>query len=186
MTKQWHHPIMDCIAPYLTCIGNGITYGCFILVVVLLRSNCRKIIIAGGSFGFMAAVIALLKYIFFAHMVRPIVLVPLDAKLHFVNGVELLTDLSFPSGHAATIFTLVSVIQLLFINKKKIYSLILLWLALAVAYSRIYLFQHFYTDVYVGSLIGTVSAVVVYIVLIDFNGPYWLDHSIDFLLRKKI
>ena len=34
--------------------------------------------------------------------------------------------------------------------------------ALSVAYSRIYLMQHFLSDVVAGSFIGTVSAVIVY------------------------
>ncbi|TSJ80771.1 phosphatase PAP2 family protein [Cardinium endosymbiont of Dermatophagoides farinae] len=130
----------------------------------------------------MSIVVQLLKRVFFSCMLRPIALLPIDASLYLVDGVRLLRDLSFPSGHAATIFVLISVVQLLSRSKKKSYTVILLGLALMVAYSRIYLCQHFYIDVYAGAWIGIISALVVYSCSLYFRGPDWLDHSIYFLL----
>lgn len=182
LLKQGHHPVADCIAPYLTWLGDGVTYICLLWMVALLRASCRKIIIMGGSFICMSIVVQLLKRVFFMHKLRPIALLPVGESLHLVDGVPLLRDLSFPSGHSATIFLLISVIQLLSKSKNKIYSVILLGLALMVAYSRIYLCQHFYTDVYIGAWIGTIAAVVVYIVATHLNGPDWLDRSIYGLL----
>ena len=181
--KQWHHPVADCIAPYLTWLGDGVVYLSLLTMVALLRASCRRIIIMGGSFVFMSIVVQLLKRVFFTHMLRPIALLPLDPSIHLIDGMPLLRDLSFPSGHSATIFVLVSVIQLL--SKNKIYGVLLLGLALMIAYSRIYLCQHFYIDVYVGAWIGTISAVVVYIGATHWNGPGWLDRSIYFLLYKN-
>ncbi|WP_250237922.1 phosphatase PAP2 family protein [Cardinium endosymbiont of Oedothorax gibbosus] len=174
--------MVDCIAPYLTWLGDGVTYICLLWMVALLCASCRKIIIMGGSFVCMSIVVQLLKRAFFMHRLRPIALLPVGESLHLVEGVPLLRDLSFPSGHSATIFLLISVIQLLSESKNKIYSVILLGLALTVAYSRMYLCQHFYTDVYVGAWIGTVAAVIVYIALAHLNGPDWLDRSIYCLI----
>ncbi|MGI2257130.1 phosphatase PAP2 family protein [Candidatus Cardinium hertigii] len=182
LLKQWHHPIVDCIAPYFTWLGDGITYLSLLCIVTLLHTTCRKTIVIGGSFVMMTMVVQLLKRVFFRDQLRPIALLPLDASLHLVDGVSLPTDFSFPSGHAATIFALISVLQLLSSSKKKIYSLILLGIALMVVYSRIYLCQHFYIDVYVGAWIGTIAAVIAYICVMDYNGPSWLDRSIYFLL----
>ncbi|WP_184891133.1 phosphatase PAP2 family protein [Candidatus Cardinium hertigii] len=184
LANQWHHPIADYIAPYLTWAGDGLTYGCFILISAVLRTSCRKILIMGSSFVCMSLVVQLLKHLVFAHMVRPIAAVPLDANLHLVNGVKVLTHLSFPSGHSASIFTLVSVIQLLSKSKKEIYSLMLVLLALMIAYSRMYLCQHFYTDIYVGALIGTLSTIVVYLVCMHFKGPHWFNRSVYFFIVK--
>ncbi|WP_339044641.1 phosphatase PAP2 family protein [Cardinium endosymbiont of Tipula unca] len=186
MVKQWHHPIADVIAPYLTWLGDGLTYGFFVSMITLLGISCRKIMITIGSFGCMSIVVQLLKRFFFIHDLRPILLVPTDANLHIVDGVELLTTLSFPSGHSGTIFALVSVIQLLVKKRKKIYSIALLLLALAVAYSRMYLCQHFYTDVYVGGLIGTVASIVVYLFCIHFHSVHWLDRSAFFFIMQHV
>lgn len=182
LLKQCHHPMVDYMAPYFTWLGDGVTYVCLLWIVALLRASCRKLIIIGGSFGFMSIVVQLLKRVFFTHRLRPVALLPVDEPLHLVDGVALPIDCSFPSGHTATIFALIVVIQLLSRSKKKVYSVSLLGLALTVAYSRIYLCQHFYTDVYVGAWIGTIAAVVVYICSMYCNGPDWLDRSIYFLL----
>ncbi|TDG95284.1 phosphatase PAP2 family protein [Cardinium endosymbiont of Culicoides punctatus] len=184
--KQWHHPIVDCIAPYLTWLGDGFTYGLFISVITLFGASCRKIIIAGSSFVCMSIIVQILKRLFFAHYLRPISLVPTDIQLHVVNGVEPLTTLSFPSGHAGTIFTLISVIQLFISNKKKIYSIMLLFLAIAVAYSRIYLFQHFYTDVYVGGIIGITSSTIIYIFFIHFQKINYLDNPVYLFIIRHV
>ncbi|WP_243517628.1 MULTISPECIES: phosphatase PAP2 family protein [unclassified Candidatus Cardinium] len=178
LLKQWHHPVADVIAPYLTWLGDGVTYLLLLTVVALLRASCRKLIIMGGSFLFMSIVVQLFKRLFFRDMLRPIALLPLDDSLHLVDRVSLLRDLSFPSGHAATIFVLISVIQLLSRNKNTIYSIAWLGLALTVAYSRIYLCQHFYIDIYVGAWMGSLSSLIVYLFVVGFNGPNWLDRSI--------
>lgn len=186
MIKQWHHPIADLIAPYLTWLGDGLTYGFLVAIITLFGASCRKIVIATGSFVCMSIVVQLLKRFLFTHSFRPVLLVPVDANLHTVDGVKLLTTLSFPSGHAATIFVLVSVMQLLVQKKKKIYSIALLLLALAVAYSRVYLFQHFYTDVYVGGLIGTVSSIVIYLFFIHCHSVHWLDSTAYFFIMRHV
>lgn len=184
LLKKWHHPLADGVVPFLTWIGHGITYGCFILTLILFHGRCRTILIMGGSFIAMSIIVQFLKRICYAHIVRPLALVPLETtNLHIVENVELLTELSFPSGHAACIFTLISVIQLLSNHKKKIYTLLLLILGLLVSYSRIYLCQHFYTDVYGGALIGTASSFVAYITFTFFYTPPWLKHSAYSLLK---
>ncbi|AXI24334.1 PAP2 superfamily [Cardinium endosymbiont of Sogatella furcifera] len=176
--KQWHHPVVDCMAPYWTWLGDGVMYIVLLWMVALWRVSCRRLLVMGGSFVSMSIVVQLLKRVFYTHMVRPIALLPGDKTLHLVDGVPLSRELSFPSGHSATIFLLITVIQLLSIDKNKIYSVFLLGLALTVAYSRIYLCQHFYMDVYAGAWIGTIAAVVVYIAVMQVNGPKWLDRSI--------
>ena len=230
MIKQWNHPIIDGLAPYITHLGKGSTYlfWVFILVVDLLyymmhrarlclelvphdpirlayaavgivpqRSAAKannksiglpptkseKVLIWGTSFCCMFIVVQLLKRMVFPYVVRPMALLSID-EVHVVDGVKLFTELSFPSGHAGTIFTMLTVIQLLQ-PKKSLFRMI--WLSLMacmVAYSRIYLCHHFYTDVYFGALIGTVSACIGYHLSTCFALAYWLDRSIYFLCIK--
>lgn len=75
----------------------------------------------------------------------------------FIKGVIHTGRSSFPSGHTVTAFVLAAVLTLY--TNNKILQLLLLLLATAVGFSRIYLSQHFLTDVLAGSFIGVTIAV---------------------------
>ena len=92
-----------------------------------------------------------------------------DLVLPLVQGVDMHHSNSFPSGHASTFFMFCtcSVIVLAYLYSRKIKSgkprrcilfdvalVALLVLAAMGAYSRVYLSQHFLSDVCVGSIIG--------------------------------
>ena len=62
---------------------------------------------------------------------------------------------SFPSGHTASAFAMVTVLTSYF-KKRHVWALCLLF-AVAIGYSRIYLAHHFLIDVLVGALIGVLS-----------------------------
>ena len=76
---------------------------------------------------------------------------------HFIDGVSLANNSSFPSGHTATAFALATVLAL--VTKNKAGQLFFLLAAAMVGYSRIYLAQHFLLDVMIGALIGTGSGI---------------------------
>lgn len=63
-------------------------------------------------------------------------------------------DYSFPSGHTAISFTIVSVLY--FFRMKK-YWIITFVLACLIAFSRMYLYVHYPTDVLAGAIVGTFS-----------------------------
>jgi membrane-associated phospholipid phosphatase len=63
---------------------------------------------------------------------------------------------SFPSGHTSTAFTLA--LLLAFLSKKNFWVYFFPLIAFFVGYSRVYLAQHFVTDVFAGMLIGIVSS----------------------------
>ncbi|MFM7587462.1 MAG: phosphatase PAP2 family protein, partial [Bacteroidota bacterium] len=71
---------------------------------------------------------------------------------------------SFPSGHTAAAFAIASLLCLIDPPKPLAqYStgarqLLLLTLAFAVGYTRVYLSQHFFADVLAGSFLGVFSA----------------------------
>lgn len=63
---------------------------------------------------------------------------------------------SFPSGHTSTAFT--TALLLSFIIRKKFAVFFFPIIAFLVGYSRVYLAQHFVTDVVAGSAIGIISS----------------------------
>jgi len=91
--------------------------------------------------------------------------IPLS-KIHTVTGVEVHTYNSFPSGHTATAFSLLFLTVYFFPNKKVFW--IAAFYAIASAYSRVYLGQHFPID-----LAGGIIAAI-----LSFQLSIWLRHKI--------
>ncbi|MCW3127083.1 MAG: rane-associated phospholipid phosphatase [Bacteroidetes bacterium] len=108
-------------------------------------------------------VVHLLKHQVFADHIRPSMFFGPTQHLHFIEGMPVFRDFSFPSGHTATAFA-VSFLLAIFVRRTWA-SMIFLALALLVGLSRIYLLQHFWIDVYFGSLIGVTVTLLVYIAL---------------------
>ena len=65
-------------------------------------------------------------------------------------------DASFPSGHTAISFAVVTV---LFLRKERYWYLSLV-LAVLIAFSRMYLYVHFPTDILGGCLLGILCGVL--------------------------
>ena len=82
---------------------------------------------------------------------------PFDVK----EGISLLItapkDFSFPSGHTAASFTAVA--ALYFAGEKKLWKPALV-LAVLIAFSRLYLYVHYPTDILGGIIVGIVSGLV--------------------------
>ena len=78
--------------------------------------------------------------------------------LSFIDGVTLSNNSSFPSGHTTTAFAVATVLVLVLKNTR--WQLVILFVAMCVGYSRIYLGQHFLGDVLAGMFIGTASGLI--------------------------
>ncbi|MGF2412301.1 MAG: phosphatase PAP2 family protein, partial [Ferruginibacter sp.] len=89
---------------------------------------------------------------------RPKLFFEAGQYLHFIDGVSLANNSSFPSGHTATAFAIATVMVVMM--KDKSWQLLILIATVLVGYSRIYLAQHFLLDVMIGAIIGSASGVL--------------------------
>ena len=103
--------------------------------------------------------------------------------LHFVDGVKINYMNSFPSGHTATAFAFF--IFLSFVDNRKINHFFYAIAACLVAYSRIYLSQHFLIDVVYGSILGTASFFIAYKLVNKMNYKL-LEMQFEVRLFSKI
>ena len=153
---------LDTAIPLITTLGNGgaIWIGCS--VALLLIPKTRK---AGAAM----AVSLVLEALCCNVILKPLVgrIRPCDVN----EAVNLLiahpTDFSFPSGHTGASFAAVSA---LYFSKYRLWVSSLV-LAILIAFSRLYLYVHYPSDVLAGMLIG---------IMAGYTGC-----SIVQLLRKK-
>jgi membrane-associated phospholipid phosphatase len=148
--NSFHNSFFDTFFYYITFLGDGVT--ATLVVVMLLAIKYRYAIIVGVSNIISALITQVLKNFVFADHVRPKKFFEGIHNLYFVPGVENYMYNSFPSGHTTCAFSLY--FSLALIVKSKKYKFLFFVLALLIGYSRIYLSQHFFEDVYVGSIIG--------------------------------
>lgn len=115
---------------------------------------------AGICFLSVMLVTQFAKHILFPGTLRPTLHFE-EGVLRLIEGVKQLTTESFPSGHTSAAFSLATFFALYLPRKK--WHWIFACLALFVGYGRIYLSQHFATDVYAGMIIGvTITSLVYY------------------------
>lgn len=121
----------------------------------------------------------------FSDMVRPVLYFANEHELYLVPGVNMNLYHSFPSGHSATAFALCFCLTIFFLLKaKKDYGIYFGILAVFIAFSRVYLSQHFLLDIFFGSLIGLLTAFLLYKPFIRPEKK-WLDSSLLDRNRKK-
>lgn len=157
--NQLNHPITDTIFKYMTYLGDGIFAALIILIIFFYKIRYAVIgligVLGSGLFS------QFLKRVVFDDHFRPSKVFETIADLHFVDGVNLYSRHSFPSGHSTTAFALFLFLAFLAPNKWMRY--VCFAIALLTAFSRVYISQHFFEDIYIGSLIGftfTYAAVI--------------------------
>jgi Membrane-associated phospholipid phosphatase len=101
----------------------------------------------------------LLKHLIFPGTLRPTLYFQEDV-LRLIEGVKQLETESFPSGHTSAAFSIATFFALF--KSGKNWNFVFAFFALIVAYGRIYMSQHFMTDIYVGMLVGVVVTTLIY------------------------
>jgi membrane-associated phospholipid phosphatase len=169
---QFRGSDVDSVFKIITRFGEGVTY---VASAVLLFFFRRKAILALPLVGGMAALMSfLLKSLF--RMGRPYRIyneMGVADQLIWVDGIHINQGLtSFPSGHTIAAFSLFVFLALAI--RRQWASVLFLVLAIMVGISRVYLGQHFFADVYFGSLIGLCIAVLFWWIFERVENRKWL------------
>ncbi len=159
--NSYHTPYLDQAFKYLTHVGHGLVPVIAFLLLLLARYSWA--LGMGVSSLAMAVVVQGLKRSVFAGDHRPAMFFK-DGGLPAIEGVELMLHHSFPSGHSATAFCIC--LMFAFIIKQKWATFFLLILALLIAFSRVYISQHFIQDTIVGGWIGFFMAYLGYLFIV--------------------
>ncbi|MBI5326109.1 MAG: phosphatase PAP2 family protein [Ignavibacteriae bacterium] len=174
--NSMNNPTLDFFFKYITFFGDGISY-IVIAILLLLFLNGRYFLIAISGYAVSGIAAQIIKRI--AGTPRPKLYFGNSEFLHYVPGVDILIYNSFPSGHSASAFSLFLLLSIITHNKK--IGIFYFFIALLVALSRIYLLQHFFIDVYFGSIVGVVFTIICYFLILKIDSSdekKWLNKSL--------
>lgn len=174
--------LFDTIFSKASALGNAITIVFAVILVLKFRFKWMAIFLL--AFAFQIILVLLFKKGIYAGELRPYLYfksVGLGDLLNLVEGVKIRYVNTFPSGHTATIFYLTSFFALL--SRNSTASWVLVTLGLIVGFSRIYLVQHFYVDVYFGMLFGILSTILAYLIVRKYPRK-WYSNQIHIDLHR--
>ena len=161
---------LDFLMPLITKLGDAGIFWIAVAVVLLVTKKYRKV-------GAMIGVALVLGLIFGNGVLKNVVgrIRPYDLNENMKDMllIEALSDKSFPSGHTLASFE--SAVVLL-INDKRL-GIPAIVLAALIAFSRLYLYVHYPTDVLASIILGTAFA---------FLACYIVNKAIKFHLEKKL
>ena len=145
---------LDYFFQYITVLGDGLIYIPIVLYCLLFNKRYLVPVLAGIII--CTFLTQFLKRVVFPNELRPLSLEIENVIIHKIERVPLHRMHSLPSGDTSTAFTMA--LLLANIMKRKFLVFLLPVIAFLVGYSRVYLGQHFVTDVCAGMFIGIVSA----------------------------
>ena len=155
LLNPYHRDWFNYIFYFFTILGDGffcIPLG-FSLLIIKQKKLCWLVL---SSYIISGIIILILKN--YIEEARPSLYIELKNYPYFIDHITLHNYHGFPSGHTASAFALASVLAFNSMSKRKS-AIVLLITATLIGYSRVYLGQHFISDVMVGSVIGVLSGI---------------------------
>jgi len=151
--NNMHNVVLDKIMIGITNLGNGGVFWIALALFLLCIKKTRKC-------GFLMLISMLLGLIIGNGFLKNII--ARDRPCWIDPNIPLLIpnphDYSFPSGHTLASF---EAAVMIFLHNKK-WGIVSLIAAVLIAFSRMYLFVHFPTDILGGIILGTLISIAVY------------------------
>lgn len=152
-----HTPLLDKILAFITSLGNAGIIWIVLAVVLLILPKTRKT-------GIIVAAALLVDLILCNLILKNLVarVRPYDVNTAIAILIKKPLDFSFPSGHTAASFAAMTALFLAKMKKAWIAALIL---AVLIAFSRLYFYVHYPTDVLGGAVVGILSGIIGYTIV---------------------
>lgn len=164
-----HTPLLDTFMYYATWMGEGVTITCVLLLLLVIPA-------LRNWWYFLAAVLCNVLPTLVTQWVKHAVNAPRPlnyfnkaAWIHISPEWPVYMDQSFPSGHTTGSFSMFCFLSLLLPVRYRKLGILFFALALLTGCSRMYLAAHFFADVYAGSIIGGIVALLFYIVVSRYS-----------------
>lgn len=164
--NKFHNIFADYFFAIITNIGDGLIW--LPLLLFIFRFRNKSVLLVLANFLVSSIITLFLKKLIFWDALRPISLIAKGYHLHLIEGIQIHTNNSFPSGHTVTVFAVVFTL-ITFYKKNFFLKYIFLIIAFMIGFSRVYLAQHFPIDVLAGALIGIFSTYISIFILSKFN-----------------
>jgi membrane-associated phospholipid phosphatase len=171
-----HSSFSDVLMYYTTWVGEGLTIT-IILLTLLGHASLRN------WWYFTTALLCNVLPTIITQIIKNTVDAPRPLKyfgepqwIHMQADWPKLFSHSFPSGHSTGAFSMFCFLSMLLPKRYRFVGFIFFLCALMVGYSRIYLAAHFLQDVYGGSIIGGLGALIIFAVMRRYQ---------DVFFRKK-
>ena len=148
---------MDGLMQFITFFGNG---GWFWIVLGLTLSFIPKT----RKIGITVCLALLINLIVCNITLKPLIarVRPYDLREGIALIIDAPHDFSFPSGHTSASFAAAFAV---FLYDKKWYGISAMVFAALIAFSRLYLYVHFPTDILGGIVVGIASAVASFFIV---------------------
>jgi membrane-associated phospholipid phosphatase len=150
--NSFHSQIGDFIMPHFTNVGDGLFLLLVAFFMFLFRSR-KLAIILFIAFLISSGLVQFLKHFVFENHMRPMYVFQHVKEFHQIKDFQYHFYQSFPSGHSTSAFVLFTFIAMNFAKRWQTQILCFLG-ALFFAFTRVYLSQHYFEDMFTGALIG--------------------------------
>ena len=147
----------DTFFKYFTNLGDGLFWLLWVLLIIIKRGK-KYLPILLSAVIFSTLLTQISKQVIFPDEPRPLQAIANQSLVHYVTGVTVHSINSFPSGHTVTVFSFLLLLALF--TQTHVLLLLGFVAALLVAYSRIYLGQHFPLDVGAGMLVAVCTMIL--------------------------
>lgn len=153
-----HNPILDGIMKFITKFGDAGLFWIILTLFMLIVCKDKKVAWTSGLALVFSVLLINLVLKNAVSRARPFWI---DDSIKLL--VKAPKEYSFPSGHSSASFaSAVSIVQYARYRKQGIVAVVF---AALIAFSRMYLFVHFPTDIIAGILLGTIEAVLAGIII---------------------
>ncbi|MDR1760986.1 MAG: phosphatase PAP2 family protein [Bacteroidales bacterium] len=139
---------LDSFMKIYTNLATGWVFAGLAVILLFISFRYSAMMCVCGILVFIVTTLCK-RYIFFDEM-RPTVEFGLQQFSHIMHNYDYLQKYSFPSGHTMAAFAAAALLSY-FIKNTYVHIALFIY-AVLIAFSRIYLLEHFYRDVFWGAL----------------------------------